>query len=78
MKKASKLAFECDLAALRLQDPLQFDFRPATDSPLVDAGVLVPPYTDGFGAGLQQLNWEQTSGPTQGKRHELVLSRDAV
>ena len=51
---------------------------PRTREPLVDAGAVVPPYTDGFGAGLQQLNWEQTYVPTQEKRHELVLSRNAV
>jgi hypothetical protein len=38
----------CDLGALRLQDPAHFDFRPRQDSPLVDSGILWPPYTDGF------------------------------
>ena len=33
---------------LRLTDPDHFDFTPAADSPLVDAGAVIPPYTDGF------------------------------
>jgi len=33
---------------LKLQDPTHMDFRPAQDSPLVDAGIEVPPYTNGF------------------------------
>eukprot|EP01065_Artemidia_motanka_P043811 TRINITY_DN6134_c0_g1_i1.p1 TRINITY_DN6134_c0_g1~~TRINITY_DN6134_c0_g1_i1.p1 ORF type:complete len:682 (+),score=158.36 TRINITY_DN6134_c0_g1_i1:78-2123(+) len=35
-------------SALGLQDPANFDFRPSNGSPLVDAGVVFPPYTDGF------------------------------
>jgi hypothetical protein len=31
-----------------LKDPAKFDFRPAAGSPLVDAGVAIPGYTDGF------------------------------
>ena len=38
----------CDLAALKLTDPAHFDFRPAADSPLVDAGAIVPPWTNDF------------------------------
>eukprot|EP01043_Picozoa_sp_COSAG02_P045522 COSAG02_NODE_4171_length_5675_cov_2.909254_1_plen_741_part_00 len=38
----------CDLDALKLVAPEQFDFRPASNSPLVDAGTIVAPYTDGF------------------------------
>mmetsp|Transcript_28422 Transcript_28422/g.58153 ORF Transcript_28422/g.58153 Transcript_28422/m.58153 type:complete len:694 (-) Transcript_28422:285-2366(-) len=37
-----------DLEDLSLVDPANFDFRPAADSPLVDAGVVFPPYTNGF------------------------------
>jgi hypothetical protein len=38
----------CDLVALKLQDPEHFDFRPTAGSPLVDAGAIIPPYTDGY------------------------------
>jgi hypothetical protein len=33
---------------LRLADPTNFDFTPMADSPLVDAGAIIPPYTDGY------------------------------
>ena len=33
---------------LKLSDPAHLDFRPTANSPLVDAGAVVPPYTDGF------------------------------
>eukprot|EP00039_Didymoeca_costata_P024314 m.10005 g.10005 ORF g.10005 m.10005 type:complete len:696 (+) comp4179_c0_seq1:2-2089(+) len=33
---------------LQLTDPKNFDFRPSKGSPLVDAGVVFPPYTDGY------------------------------
>ena len=32
----------------RLADPAGFDFRPRPDSPLVDAGIVIPGITDGF------------------------------
>ncbi len=35
-------------ADLKLSDPARMDFRPTADSPLVDAGAVVPPYTDGY------------------------------
>ena len=35
------------LQQLRLVDVSNFDFRPAPGSPLIDAGAVVPPYTDG-------------------------------
>jgi hypothetical protein len=31
-----------------LENPDSFDFRPKEGSPLVDAGVTIPGYTDGF------------------------------
>lgn len=37
--------FEIDL---KLMDPKSLDFRPRPDSPLVDAGVEIPGFTDGF------------------------------
>ena len=37
----------CDLKALHLQAPAQYDFRPSATSPLVDAGAIVPPFTNG-------------------------------
>eukprot|EP00041_Stephanoeca_diplocostata_P019511 m.422045 g.422045 ORF g.422045 m.422045 type:complete len:441 (+) comp21323_c0_seq3:166-1488(+) len=36
-----------DIGAMLLRDPASFDFRPTPTSPLVDAGVVFPPYTDG-------------------------------
>jgi hypothetical protein len=33
---------------LRLADPAHFDFRPRADSPLIDAGKVIPGFTDGF------------------------------
>lgn len=37
----------CDLKALALQAPAHYDFRPSATSPLVDAGAVVPPFTNG-------------------------------
>jgi hypothetical protein len=36
------------LAELKLTDVDGMDFRPAVGSPLIDAGAVIPPYTDGF------------------------------
>jgi hypothetical protein len=31
-----------------LKDPAKWDFRPVAGSPLIDAGIIIPGYTDGF------------------------------
>lgn len=33
---------------LKLTDPANFDFTPTATSPLVDAGAILPPFTDGY------------------------------
>lgn len=40
-----------NLQAMQLRGPESFDFRPTPTSPLVDAGVVFPPYTDGTYSG---------------------------
>ena len=42
-------------ADLKLSDPKNFDFRPAPGSPLVDAGVIFPPYTDGYAGSAPDI-----------------------
>lgn len=40
--------FSGNLSQMQLVNPARFDFRPAAGSPLIDAGAVVPPFTDGF------------------------------
>ena len=47
-KITSSSQFEGDLSRMRLADPARLDFRPTAGSPLVDAGAVVPPFTDGY------------------------------
>jgi hypothetical protein len=44
---------DCELAALKLTAPSQYDFRPSATSPLVDKGAIVPPFTDGGYVGVR-------------------------
>jgi hypothetical protein len=53
----------CDLAALQLQDPTNFDFRPKASSPLVDAGAVVSPYTDGFHGSAPDIGAYEHGAP---------------
>jgi hypothetical protein len=45
-----------------LRDPDNFDFRPKEGSPLVDAGVEVPGYTDGFKGAAPDLGAYEAGG----------------
>ncbi len=53
-------------------NPAEQDFRPASDSPLIDAGVAIPGVTDGFqgsapdiGAFEFGLDWSEKPGPVE-------------
>ena len=45
-----------------LKDPAHFDFRPADGSPLIDAGVVVPGFTDGFKGSAPDLGAYESGG----------------
>jgi hypothetical protein len=45
-----------------LQDPSKFDFRPKAGSPLIDAGVPIPGYTDGFKGKAPDLGAYELEG----------------
>ena len=45
-----------------LKDPAHFDFRPADGSPLIDAGVALPGYTDGFKGAAPDLGAYEAGG----------------
>ena len=45
-----------------LKDPDHFDFRPASNSALIDAGVALPGYTDGFKGSAPDLGAYETGG----------------
>ncbi len=45
-----------------LRDPSSFDFSPLKDSPLVDAGVVIPGYTDGFKGAAPDLGAYELGG----------------
>ena len=45
-----------------LKDPKHFDFRPADGSPLIDTGVVLPSYTDGFKGSAPDLGAYESSG----------------
>ncbi len=48
---------------LELVDPANFDFRPKRTSPLVDAGVIFPPFTDGFSGDAPDIGALEFSEP---------------
>lgn len=62
--------FNGSLIAMMLKDPASWDFTPLPGSPLVDAGVVYPPFTDGHvgpkpDIGAYELGGEQwTAGCT--------------
>ena len=58
--------FRGELAAMRLQDPAAFNFVPRPDSPLVDAGAIIPPYTDGFVGKAPDIGAYELGGPSWG------------
>ena len=47
---------------LLLRDPANFDFRPKEDSALVDAGVEIPGYTDGFKGAAPDIGAYESGG----------------
>ena len=47
---------------LFLQDPSKFDFRPKAGSPLIDAGVPISGYTDGFHGAAPDLGAYELEG----------------
>lgn len=48
---------------LRLMDPAQFDFRPQPDSPLVDAGKVIPGITDGYKGKAPDIGAYEVGSP---------------
>ena len=63
----------CDLEALKLTGPAQYDFRPTAASPLVDAGAIVPPYTDGFAGRAPVRALSEFSGQSLFFHLRLIL-----
>jgi len=49
-------------ADLKLRDAANHDYRPADDSPLVDAGAIIPPYTDGFVGAAPDIGAYESGG----------------
>ena len=47
---------------LKLRDVAGHDYRPSADSPLVDAGAIISPYTDGFSGAAPDIGAYESDG----------------
>ena len=45
-----------------MRDAASFDFRPAADSVLIDAGIEIPGYTDGFSGEAPDIGAYEAGG----------------
>ena len=54
--------FNGELQTLQLNDPSTRDYRPAKGSPLIDAGAVVPPFTNGYQGSAPDIGAYEYNG----------------